>query len=451
MSIKATLGKLDLTMIVVSLVIGIGIFRSPAIVAEKAGSETLFFAAWILGGLISICGALTFAEIGSRLPVAGGFYKIFSACYHPVFAFMLNWSLVVINAFSCVGVALVGAEYISPLVLPEDILTNGAIRMVAFIMIAVLFILNFAGIKTGARAQNILSSIKILMILFFSSLIFFHSPSESIQNATSVTAESSPQSITGLISLLGISLIAVFFTYGGYQNTINFGEDAKNPQHNIPASILMGMGIVMVLYLSINIAYVSVLGFEKVQHSKLIASELISNFFGVKGFAIASVAIFISVMGYLNTSLLYNPRIYYAMADDGILPSAFKKINSRTQVQEFALSFFTALMIIGLLWLGTFEKIINYVMFIDSFGLATAAATIFILRNKMKHSSYTGFRLRFFPFIPIVFVIVLLSVTYHVFMSDINSAMGGICLFAGGFPLYHILKKFSKRKHTNEA
>src|ERR1700733_8398893 len=105
-------------MIIVSLVIGIGIFRSPAIVAQKAGSPVVFFTAWILGGIISICGALTFAEIGSRFPVAGGFYKIFSHCYHPAYAFMLNWSLIIINSASAVGVAIVGAEYINPLLLP---------------------------------------------------------------------------------------------------------------------------------------------------------------------------------------------------------------------------------------------------------------------------------------------------------------------------------------------
>ncbi len=113
MSITPRLRFFDLTMIVVSLVIGIGIFRTPSIVAVKAGTPFIFFTAWILGGVVSTCGALTFAEIGSRYPAAGGFYKIFSHCYHPAYAFMLNWSLVIVNAASSVGVALVGAEYIA--------------------------------------------------------------------------------------------------------------------------------------------------------------------------------------------------------------------------------------------------------------------------------------------------------------------------------------------------
>ncbi len=426
-------------MIVVSFVIGIGIFRTPAIVAQKAGTEEIFFAAWILGGIISICGALTFAEIGSRFPVAGGFYKIFSACYHPVFAFMLNWSLVIINSFSSVGVALVGAEYIAPVILPAEMQTQLAVQLIALIMILILFALNYAGIKTGARTQNILSGVKIAMILFFSSAILFSHPAVAETAVASVTHSGS------FISILGISLISVFFTYGGYQNTMNLGADVKNPQRNIPASILWGMGIVIVLYLLINFSYVHVLGFEKVQQSKLLASELANSFLGDIGYKITSIAIFISVMGFINTSLLSNPRIYYAMADDGILPKIFKRVNEKTQAQEFALSFFTVLMIIGLIWLGTFERIVNYVMFIDSFSMVTAAATIFIFRKRMKEMDYTGFKLKLFPWIPLVFMAMLLSVTYNVFISDVNAAITGLCIFAVGFPLYHLLKRISSQ------
>ena len=424
-------------MIVVSFVIGIGIFRTPAIVAQKAGTPELFFAAWILGGIISICGALTFAEIGARFPVAGGFYKIFSACYHPVFAFMLNWSLVIINSFSAVGVALVGAEYITPVLLPVEMQAQLYVQLTALCMILILFGLNYAGIKTGARAQNILSGIKIVMILFFSSAIFFSDPAAAPVQSTLTSSGS-------FMTVLGISLISVFFTYGGYQNTMNLGADVRNPQRTIPASIFWGMGIVMALYLLINFAYVHVLGFEKVQQSKLLAAELASSFLGEAGYKITSVAIFISVMGFINTSLMSNPRIYYAMADDGILPKIFKRVNEKTQVQQFALSFFTALMILGLIWLGTFEKIINYVMFIDSFSMVTAAATIFIFRKRMKDSGYTGFRLKLFPWIPLVFMAMLLTVTYNVFISDVNAAITGLCIFAAGFPLYHLLKRISK-------
>lgn len=439
MSIKPKLGLFDLTMIIVSLVIGIGIFHSPAIVAQKAGSPAVFFTAWILGGIISICGALTFAEIGSRFPVAGGFYKIFSYCYHPAYAFMLNWSLVIINAASAVGVAIVGAEYINPVLLPVGLQTPPGIKLTAVTAILILFALNLMGIKMGARTQNILSMVKIAMLVIFCFALFgpYHVPAKTVFNTGMGSFD--------FLKALGVSLIAIFFTYGGYQNTINFGADIQHPSRNMPRAIFAGIGIVIVLYLTINYAYVKVLGFNNVQHSKLLAAELAGSFFGPVGYTLASLAIFISVLGFINTSLMSNPRIYYAMAEDNILPPVFKKLNERTMTQEFGLSFFVALMLISLLLLGTFEKIVNYVMFIDSLSLVSAAGTIFIFRNRAKASGQATvddvYKMKFYPLVPIVFMLVLLIVMFNVLISDTQSALYGCAIFLAGFPLYVLLTR----------
>src|SRR5580704_6709146 len=154
MSIQSKLGRWDLTMLVVSFVIGVGIFKTPSIIAEKAGTPFIFYAAWIIGGFVSVCGALTFAEIGARLPAAGGYYKIFSHCYHPAFAFMANFTLVIINAGSAVTVAILGAEYIKPIVIPAAWQDSISVQTTAFTMWTVLFLLNYAGIKMGSRMQN---------------------------------------------------------------------------------------------------------------------------------------------------------------------------------------------------------------------------------------------------------------------------------------------------------
>jgi len=443
--IKPKLAYFDLTMIVVSLVIGIGIFRTPAIIAQKAGTPAIFFTAWILGGIVAICGALTFAEIGSRLPVAGGFYKIFSYCYHPAYAFMFNWAGVVINAASAVGVAIAGAEYLNPIILPSTMQGDAGVRFTALTVLLVLFILNYIGIKTGARTQNILSAIKIVLIVAFSLAIFGH------HNAAVVAASPVHLSTGAALSALGVSFISIFFTYGGYQNTINFGADIDKPAKNIPRSILTGMGIVIVLYLSINLAYYYVLGFDTMQHSKLLAAELAKAFFGEKGLAITSIAIFISTVGFINTSMMYNPRIYYAMADDKILPPIFKKVNEKTMTQEFALGFFLALMIFSLFLLGTFEKIINYVMFIDSMALASAAATIFIFRYREKQAGTTLneagqpiYRVLLYPVVPAILILFLLVVTVNVLFSDPMSALYGSIIFILGYPLYRVMRAVVK-------
>ncbi|HRF76317.1 MAG TPA: amino acid permease [Chitinophagales bacterium] len=441
MSIQPKLKQYDLTMIVVSLVIGVGIFRTPAVVAEKAGSEWIFYAAWIFGGLVSICGALTFAEIGSRLPAAGGYYKIFSYAYHPAYAFMLNWSQVIINAGSSAGVAIIGAEYITPVLFSNSTQTAVIEKIIAIGIILFLFAINFAGIKMGARTQNFLSILKIVMITAFCFAIFGkHAPeSESILNTSNDI---------NFISAFGVALISIFFTYGGYQQTVNFGADVENARTNIPKAIFAGMGIVICLYLLLNFTYVQVIGFETMKTSPLIASTLAEIIFGPIGATIISIVLFTSVLGFLNTSVMSNPRVYYAMAEDKILPPVFLSVNPKTQVQQFGLTFFIAVMLLSVFLLGDFENIVNYVLFIDSISLASAAAAIFILRKK-SNANYDGFKMKGYPILPFVFMATLLFVTYNTLVADPKSSLYGFIIFLGGLPLYFLMHRMFNKSKTH--
>jgi basic amino acid/polyamine antiporter, APA family len=437
--IQPKLAAFDLSMIIISLVIGIGIFRAPALVAKHASNPQVFFLAWILGGLVSIFGALIFAEIGSRYHVAGGFYRIFSHCYHPAFAFMLNWSLVITNAASSIGVAVVGAEYINPVILPSNWQGRNAEMLTATIIVSILYALNMLGIKSGKRTQNVLSGLKIFMLIIFCSAAYFGT------DHTSPMPSMSDTSLWTMIASLGMCFITIFFSYGGYQNTINFGADIKEPQRNIPKAIFIGITVVVIIYLLINLAFFKVLGFEGLRASKLPAADLARVFFGRKGAALTSIAIFISVLGFINTSMMSNPRIYFAMAEDKLLPAIFGRLNQRTMVQEFSLSFFLVLMIISMLMLQGIEKIINYVMFIDSISLAFAAGTIFIFRarakkEKKQHDKHI-YQIAAYPIIPILFIAVLTAVTASVLFSDPLAAAKGAGVFILGWPIYWLMGK----------
>lgn len=437
MSIQPQLRRFDLTMIVVSLVIGVGIFRTPAMVAQSAGKEWIFYAAWITGGIISIFGALTFAEIGARLPSAGGYYRIFSTAYHPIYAFMLNWSQVIINAGSSAGVAIIGAEYLTPVLFGNTAEDYVVIDTAAIVIILILFGINYAGIKMGARAQNVLSLLKIVMIITCCFAIFSGQANADIP----VVIDED----WNFINAFGIALISIFFTYGGYQQTVNFGADVKDPQKNIPLAIFFGVGIVIVLYLLINLAYVNVLGFEQMKNTPLIAKDLAEALFGNTGAVITSIILFTSVLGFLNTSMMSNPRVYYAMAEDKVLPQIFSKVNHKTQVQEFGLSFFVAVMIASVFLLGNFENIVTYVLFIDSISLASAAGALFIFRHRSP-KDYSGFKMKGYPYIPAVFMLVLLFVTYSTFMDDATSAQYGFLIFLMGLPLFFLITFFSNKK-----
>ncbi|GAB3498762.1 amino acid permease [Spirosoma knui] len=431
--IQPKLSAFDLTMIVVSLVIGIGIFRTPTIVAQSAETPTIFFAAWIAGGLVSLCGALTFAEIGSRYPVAGGFYKLISEAFHPVFAFMLNWVIVLTYGAGNVGVALIGAEYINPL-LPEALHGSTGIKATAIATVLLFYGINLLGIRSGARTQNLLSGLKVVLMAVLCLGIFII---PTLLDSTPVPAATISSS-----KAFFVSLIAVFYTYGGYQQVLNFGADVKNPTRNTPRGIIGGLLLIMALYLGLNYAYFRQLGFDGLRSSTLIAADLAKALFGPWGFTIFSIAIFISVLGYLNASLLSLPRVYYAMADDGILPPIFKRVNARTQTQEFALTFLVGVMLLSLFFLGTFEKIVSYVMSIDSLALASAAATLFVFRRRARSdSTYTGYRVWAYPILPLIFVGFLLVISANVIISDPGPAAIGWGLFLSGWPLYYLLKR----------
>lgn len=436
-SIEPKLGRFDLTMIIVSLVIGVGIFRLPNVVAQKSGTPEVFFSAWVFGGIISICGALTFAEIGSRFPAAGGFYKIFSHCYHPAFAFMLNWVQVIINASSCVGVAIIGAEYINPLIMPEGITEETGIKITVMTILISFYIINLLGIRMGSGTQNVLSMAKIALVAAF-CLALFSPPA----NTEPIIVTSSPVNLS-LVQAFGISLISVFFSYGGYQQTMNFGGDVKHPNRNMPLAIFYGIGIVVTLYLCVNYALYHVFGFEYLQQSKVLFADLAGTFLGRAGANFASIAIFISVLGFVNTSIMSNPRMYYAMAEDKVLPEIFQRVNPKTQTQEFSLTIYIAMMIAALFFFGTFEKIVNYVMFSDSIAFAAAAASIFILRRKKENES-NAFKNSGFPIIPLLFIVTLLSVSASVMIDDYRASIYGFILFLSGLPIYYLMRRANR-------
>jgi APA family basic amino acid/polyamine antiporter len=431
--IQPRLNRFDLTMIVISLVIGMGIFASPSEVAIKSGSAPIFFSAWIFGGIVTLCGALTFAEIGARYPTTGGFYKVFSYCYHPAFAFMINWVLVISNAASVSAVAIIGATYINPILMPDYLQTETGVKITAIASVLILYALAFMGIKISARTQNLLTAFKVLMIIVLCTVVFKSDISPAPVNIIPHQGN--------LITAFGLSLVAIFFTYGGYQQTINFGGDIINAKTNIPKGIAVGIGIVITLYLAINFAYFHVLGIAGMQQTPTLAAKLAGIIFGNMGYKITSILMFVSVLAYINVNVMANPRVYYAMAEDGILPPIFKKVNERTQVQEFGMSFFVGITIVILFFVGSFSAMLNYVMFFDTIGLSLAACAIFILRKKTKELDSTGiYTIRWFPLIPVIFILAYWFVTINIFITfkeNPYAALICLCAYAIGLIIYY--------------
>jgi basic amino acid/polyamine antiporter, APA family len=426
-SIRARLSTFDTAMVVFSLVVGIGIFRAPAIVAAAAGSASLFFGAWIAGGLISLIGALTFAEIGSRYPRAGGYYRVVADCYHPTLAFSLNWAQTLMQGAGAAAVAFIGADYLMPVLLPPQWRTAHASLILACGMMLVLLTLNYRGVKPGARVQNLLSLLKIAMIVGLAVLALLLAPRAPPAEALSAAP-------SGL--RLASALIPCFYAYGGYQLTMNLGADLKDARRRFPLAITAGMLTVVGLYLLLNFAYQRVLGIAGIAGSKLVAAALSRATFGPSGEMLISIAVFLSAAGFVNATIIQMPRSIYAMAQDGVLPRAFLRVNPETQVQEVGLLFFGATMLLPAFLLGSFEKLLNYVIFTDMLTLAVVASTLFALRRRRVGDG--GFAMRGYPLLPAFYVVCLLGVAARVFTQEPRLALAGIVILFTGWPLFRL-------------
>jgi basic amino acid/polyamine antiporter, APA family len=441
-------GKLnlfDLTMIVVGLVIGMGIFRTSSDAANAAVTPSLFFIAWFVGGMVALCGALTYAEIGSRFPATGGYYKIFAECYHPSVAFAINCIILISNAASMSGVSLIGSEYISQVIFHENP-GNTTIALIAMVPIILFYFVNLLGLRMSATAQNILMIIKIGMLVLLISSIFFI-PSTNQQVAEVAITEFSSMDY---VRSFGVALIAVSFTYGGYQQTINFGEEVNEPKKTIPKGIFIGIIIIISLYLAVSYAYYNAIGFEQLKSSRGIASIVVEKMFGPAGKTVASILLFIAVLAYVNVLLLSNPRVMYAMSRDRILPAAFEKRNEKRDVLTVSLTVFAAMGIIVLFFANEFNRILSFTIFLDSIGMATSAATIFILRKRTKHLDGTGiYKMKLYPLLPLIFISAYIFVGTSIAFDTPDLALIGTGVFAAFLIIYFLVTRFKANNNAS--
>jgi APA family basic amino acid/polyamine antiporter len=432
---KQLLGLFDISMIAVSLVIGMGIFRNPASVAATSGNQDVFFLVWIVGGIIALCGALTYAEIGLRLPAIGGYYKVFAQCYHPSVGFTVNALILVSNAASLAVVALIGADYVSDLLFgkPSGVLFNTSIAIIA---VAVFFCVNLLGLKTSSRTQNVLILIKVGLVILLIGSIFkgvVIEPHGYEENSPLYTlADKSP------MALFLISLIPVCFAYGGYQQTINFGSEVKSTRI-LPKGIIIGISIVVLLYLLINYAYTQVIGYDKMKNASAIGALLCEAWFGKVGGKVFDALMFLSVLAYVNILLMSNPRVMFAMSQDKVFPKIFSYRSAKTEALVAGLASFSLITVIVTFFGKGVDNILNFTMFLDSIGMSTSAATIFILRKRKQNEEMVkaGWN-KFTPLLAAVFVFSYFMIAVAVVIKNAEAAVTGIGLLLLLMLLYYL-------------
>jgi len=287
--------------------------------------------------------------------------------------------------------------------------------------------------------------IKILMILLLITPLFFSSYPAAIISTPQIVNPT----FTEYLKAFGIGLIAVSFTYGGYQQTINFGGEVTNPTKNIPRGIFIGIFIIITIYLTINYAYVQVIGFENLKEAKNIAAIMANHVFGDAAGKILSVFLFLSVLAYVNVLLMSNPRVMQAMSEDKILPEVFRKRNIKTDVLFTSLSVFASLCALIVFWAESFDKILSFTIFLDCFGMVLSAATIFVLRKRTKHLDNTGiYKMKLYPLLPLIFIaaytFVAISIVFDYKKND-YAALTGLIVMIVFIAIYFIAKIFTKK------
>ena len=431
---KQGINFFSLIMIVVSLVIGMGIFKTPATIAAKSGTPFIFFGAWIIGGAIALLGALTYAEIGQRLPVMGGYYKVFAHCYHPAVGFTINILILISNAASLAVVALIGADYVSDLLFghPSSIFFNVC---VASLSVGLFYIVNLLGLKTSSRTQNVLMIVKISLIVLLISSLFkgVTVPPHGFNEGKVYVYDGHNGGL-----LLLVSLVAVFFTYGGYQQTINFGSEVKSAK-TMQRGIVLGIFIVLFLYLAINYTYIQVIGFNEMKNANAIGSLLFEAWFGKYGAKVFDFAMVLSVLAYVNVILMSNPRVMFAMSEDKVLPKIFQKKHPKTEALVPGLTVFAITTILVTFFGKGVDDVLSFSIFLDCMGMSTSAATLFILRKKGQgDTSVTGALKRWTPLFAAIFVFAYACVAVAVVIDKPYAALTAVILMVFVLALYRI-------------
>ncbi len=430
--LKRVLSLMDATMINAGGIIGSGIFMVPATVALYTASSSLFFMVWILGGVVSLFGALSVAELGAAMPKAGGQYVFLNEAYGPVWGYLYGWSaVVVINTASMAAVGVAFAEYLK-FFYP---ISNLAVKEIAIFSIILLTIINIVDVKSGARFQNVFTFAKLGAILGVILLGLFLEGG-STQNFSPLFTDRSPLS---LIGPLGLAMVAVLWTFDGWIFVTYVAGEVKNPGRNIPLSLIFCMVIVVSVYLALNIVLVYVLGFDQMIGSELVMADAASKFIGGKGAAIVTIIILISLIGANNGFILTSARINYAMARDNRFFKQAAIIHPKFQSPANAL-------IIQCIWAciltfsGTFNQLITYIIFASWIFYGMSAGAVIILRKK-KPDMERPYQIPFYPWIPIIFILFAIFLTVNTILEAPRDAAIGSGLILAGLPLYYYWKK----------
>lgn len=429
-ALKRTLGTTDLTLLVIGNVIGSGIFLVPSTVLRQSGeSVPIASAVWLVGGVLSLLGALSYAELGAMDRGSGGLYAFIRDGFGAFPAFLYGWTLFfVIGSGTIATLAVAAADYMGQFATLSPLAKKG----IATALIALMAAINVRGTRGSASVQNTATAIKVVAILLMSAILF--ALGDWGETSAAATAPATAPATGASLSAVGLSIIAVLWSYEGWQYVTFATGESTDPQRAFPRAIILGTASLVVIYLVANFAYLAALGPARMAASERVAGEAVAQVLGPAAGGIIALAIIISMYSAAHATVITSPRVYYSMAQDGLFFTRLAEVHPRFGTPALAIISSCAwAMVLALS--GTFEQLLTYVVFVGWIFYAMGAAAVIALRIK-RPAAERPFRVPGYPVTPAVFVLAAAAIVLNTIVEQPRQSALGIGVVLLGAPAY---------------
>jgi len=428
-----TLRLKDMVLLIIGSVIGSGIFLVPGVILREVNeSVALASLVWIVGGVLSLLGALTYGELAAMRPVSGGLYVYIREGFGPIPAFLYGWAMFLAIASGTVASLAVAFSTYLGTILPMSALAD---KLVAIGVIAVITIVNVWGTRRSADLQNWTTLIKLILILAMSGALLWLG-----REYSAIPKDLWPSHGTAsLLSSFGLAMIAVLWAYEGWQFVTYCAGETVNPQKNFPRALLASVLLLALLYLLANFAYLVALGPTRAAQTDTIAATSMASVLGSNAAKLVSLIILISVFSAINSVSLTAPRVFYAMAEDRLFFRKLAEVHPRFKTPAFAviaLGIWSALLSL----MGLFQELVNYTMFVAWIFYGLGAASVFAYRRRYPDLT-RPYLVPGYPWTPLLFVAAAAALVLNVIVSTPKNAAVGLGIVAIGLPAYLIWRK----------
>jgi APA family basic amino acid/polyamine antiporter len=432
-SLPRVLGIWDVIAIVVGGVIGSGIFLVPKSIAAAVQSPILVLGVWVVGGMLSYFGALTFAELGAAMPEAGGMYVFLREAYGPLLSFLFGWTLFLV--IDSGAVATLTVAFTSRYLPYFFKMTPLAVKIVSVLFIVFLGAVNYVGVRAGANLQNVLTIIKTAALVVISGVIFIFGKG----NASNFVSPAPGSFNMSLLGSFGVALVASLWAFKGWEGSTYSAGEIKRPERNLPLGILGGSLIVLALYIITNLAYLYMLPVDAIAKSDRIASDAVSLAVGPAGGALIAFIILFSITGAANQNILCSPRVYFAMARDGLFFKRIAEAHPKFRTPHVSIIAICIWSIILSLFFGTFEQLFTYVVFGQWIFFGLTVAAVIVLRKK-RPDLPRPYKTWGYPVTPILFILAAVFISMNSLINEFRNAVAGLIIILLGVPAYFYWK-----------